>query len=226
MTNLDEHLDEFLAEKAAKAAAAKQAQEAKEEAERAERRKRDALARLNRNRQHAAIYRKIADTITGDHNVIIVEDEGTMAIDGIPVHSQMSFNQDYSAGSGRFGWGSKPTGRMSIVVGDYGDRKRYPQRKDGSHSYGKIAEDLVYYATRKLVTNKLELQRRSNDHAAQALRQELGMPDYSSAVVASATPDKPIMVDLARLYTPRLAMTVNDARQLLKVLQQYGVKLS
>jgi hypothetical protein len=227
MTNLDNHMDEYLEEKAAKAAAEAKARAEKEEAERVEwRRKQDEATKIT-NRRHAVYLHRIAAYIdTTAHKVVIVDDAGSMTIDGIDVRYQLSFKQDMTRGSGRYGWGSKPSGKTSIVVGGYKNSTRYPERKGGMHNYSEIALSLVRYAGNKIGENKRQAMRQANAATAAEIVKEFNLPNYLSVVTSSSDPDKPVLINLKDLLTTSLFCTSEQARTVLKTLRELGIKLS
>lgn len=155
-----------------------------------------------------------------------MDDDASMVIDGIYVQWQLSFNQDMTRGHGRFGMGSKPTGKLSITVGDYKKRIRYPQRKDGTHNYEEIASLLVLYASSKIGENKRQAQRDANKASVAEIVEDFNLPTYSSLVTSSSDRDKPVLINLKELSATSLICTSEQARMILKTLRGLGIKLS
>ena len=117
-----------------------------------------------------------------------------------------------------------PNGKMRAVVGEYGDKVTYPQRKDGSLNYAKIAEEAI----KRLLSreaflyerHKMENTKARNAAVVRAFNEERGLMEYygSFRVSASAVKDKPAMVKV----DIQQAMTFDEAAKLHAALLQLG----
>lgn len=224
MMNLDDFQAEHEAEKAAKAAAeaaAKAAQEAKEMAELQAQRAAEFKKRANamwvyRQRIAAAIAE-----LKPEWSTLITPDTFEFKVEGRDMSSYLTFEPEYYAKYGRSHW--KPTGRTSITVGVYGDRQRYPQRKDGNHKYEAIAQYLVGKVIARQLDEQLQARRQANANAAAAVIQEFSLSTWS-VVEPSGNLDAPVTVDLDRLYNRKVNLTADQARALLTALKAAGFR--
>lgn len=94
----------------------------------------------------------------------------------------ISFDAERSGGSA---WRRRSTGRMRCSVGAFGDRQSFPERKDGTFSYDKIALKLlgaVYAAIREA---ELAVQKKSNAQSVAALRAKFKLSEHDETVCAS-----------------------------------------
>jgi hypothetical protein len=143
-------------------------------------------------------------------------EQGRLTIDGVDVTGYLAFEAERR--SKYFG---ESTGRLRCSVGTIGERKSYPERKDGTFNYASIAEDLVDIAVRKNMRERIAATEKANVPIVSALRQELGAPDYFSPIElrASDLTDRPVLVTLK--WTAR--MTVEDARRVYAGLVDLGI---
>jgi hypothetical protein len=224
MTNFDDFQDEYQASKAAAEAAAKTAEEAKEQAERV-------AAQAEREQQFKAraqrlfpLRQRIQDAVlkqAPDITVAIVTDNFSFLMDGVDMSGMLAFEPEYDPGYTRYS--RKATNRVAIVVGSYGDRQRYPQRKDGNHKYEAIAEYLLGRLRRLRFEEQANAKRRANASAVSALCKEFDFREWGP-VQASAAPEAPITVHLDRFLLKSLSMTPEAARTLLIALRAAGFK--
>ena len=221
MLNIDNYLEEHLADKAAKEAEEKRLADEKREAERVEYNRVEQQARVIVNRRHSVYLRRIEAQCLG-FVTDVNEDKATLTLNGVEVQNQISFNEDRTSISS---WRSKPNGKTSIVIGDYGDRTRFPMHKDGSHNYVDIARLLTRYAEGKLIEARAQAQRAKNSPAVQALQQEFNLPQYSGLVAQSSRASKDVHIDLTKLNTTGIWLSTDDARKFLLALRSYGIKL-
>lgn len=84
-----------------------------------------------------------------------------------------------SHGSGFF---SKPTGKLRINVGDCGNNVGFPQKKDGSFSFDKIAERMKTLHSNAIVRQKDTAERQAKMDANTGLAQQLNLEFSTSAV--------------------------------------------
>lgn len=221
-TNIDDFMDEHLADKAAAAAEAQRIAAEKEEADRKERLAVEQQARLNVNRSRYAIRSAIVQAaIALGSTASTTEDEYKFLIDGIDCSFWLHFVEERARISS---WRSKPNGKLRLTVGDFGDRKSYPQKKDGTHNYYSIAVTLRGYAHRRLAEQKAQVNRVRNNQAATDIANEFNLPQYHALVVPSAHVVGNVMIDFSKLNAH--TMNPDKARKLLQALRDFGIKLS
>jgi len=117
------------------------------------------------------------------------------------------------------GFRSRATGRRRIAVGRHGSRTSYPQKADGSFSYGKIADTLIEI----IEQDKDQEQRRiaaqinssSSEAIAKHLKAEFGLGGYSSRVQHSRTMATQVVVRIER------DVTEDQARRFLTLMAQF-----
>ena len=179
------------------------------------------MERDSRIKRERSIYEGIAAEIRGlttPHTVVLAEDN-KLTVDGIETSWFMEVKEEWSGASV---WISqKRTGKLRVTVGEYGDRKSFPQRKDGSFNYGEIALLLVNRAGRKLMDQRMERNRISNRDAAKQLGDELGLNDWSgimTVAAASTGAAKPVFVKVKI----EQAMSEAEARELHAALLALG----
>lgn len=224
-------MDEALAEHEAQKAAEKKRQEAEEETRREERCKVEQEERRKKNVANSRHLRKIAESIMPDHREgkaprkrtwVIDEENFKLTIDGIDVSWMISFEKQWTNVSA---WRSKPTGKMKFVIGDFGERRTYPERKDGTFNYVDIAGRLCLYADRKNSQLRMERQRKQNASEVIDVTMRI-FPDperskYQDVILASADPDKPVFFK----FKIERAMTAEQAEKLAAAIRSVGIKL-
>lgn len=137
---------------------------------------------------------------------------------------QISIRWEEEARS-RYSFSYRHNGKIRVVVGEYGNKTSYPQRKDGTHSYDKIAENAIAQMRaqeRRAAADLTARQTRaSNEASAKALCKELGISEWSGSfsVRASQVADQPAFVE----YKISRAMTCDDARKLHAALKELGL---
>ena len=136
-------------------------------------------------------------------------------VDGVDVTNQIDLVERREHISS---WRSKATGKFNVTVGDYGARKTFPERKNGSHNYQAIGAELISYAARVNRRKAAERQTRSNETAVADIRAEFGLKNYG-AVQASSDPEKPIKFK----WSVDRAMTADETRRLMKALGELGL---
>ena len=156
------------------------------------------MERDSRAKRERFIFEGIAAEIRGlttPHTVVLTEDN-KLTVDGIETSLFVEVKEEWGGGTS-FWISQKRTGKLRVTVGDYGDRKSFPQRKDGSFNYGEIALLLVNRAGRKLMDQRMERNRISNRDAAKQLGDELGLNDWSGTMTVAAASTgaaKPVFV--------------------------------
>lgn len=153
---------------------------------------------------------------------LIVQAYPKLVINGYDVRHWIDIHEERTAVH-RFR--SRPNGKVRVTIGMFGDsgRKSYPQRADGTHSYDKIADQLVGIVEQQAAKDRMERTRRANAASVNivALQAELGVSEYSAAfrVAASADRAAPVFVKVAI----GRAMTVEQVRALHAALVAAGV---
>lgn len=205
------------------AAEAARAAEEKAQAEREEKRmQQEADARRAETRRRYSIRKAIVDAaIALGSTGHTTEDVNTFFIDGVDCSFWLSFVEERTHLTK---WRSSATGKLRLTVGDFGNRKSYPQKKDGTHNYEEIARVLRGYAARKTASRKAEAMRAKNDAAAVAIAKEFNLPSYCGLVVPSSAAPGKVMLDLSKVY--KTTMTPEHARKVLQALRDLGIKLS
>lgn len=167
------------------------------------------------------IYRGITNALqrkTAAGEVTLDETTLTLTVKGTNASWRLSIDTEYERGSR---WSARPTGKLRVVVGDFGDRTSYPQRKDGTHNYDAIADKLLAHANAVLARQSAEQVKRTNTVIAERLVQELGLPAYGSGVTIEATtnPAAPI----AFKFSTSGAISVERATALVAALRAAGL---
>ncbi len=145
------------------------------------------LGELGKTDQRTKIRQAIATQIGARATVV----NSDLCIDGertwdLEIHEDRDRSYGYARGT---------TGKMSVVVGNYGNKSRYPERKNGGHNYPAIAEKLVHLHDARIkrdqITKKVENNRITH---VDALRTEFG---YVGGWSINATSDesKPVRVE-------------------------------
>jgi hypothetical protein len=131
----------------------------------------------------------------------------------------LDFNQDMVRYSS---WRSEPNGKVSIIVRPYGyvgKTNRYPQKKDGTHSYDKIAQDVYNYAKAAVEDRKvkdvLDINLSTLREFAKANDIVLGI--YGEGMVqASKDAKAPVSLHINGNFT------FEDAAEIIKILKKTG----
>jgi len=226
MTNIDSYLEDHLADKAQKDFEALYAK-AQEENVAYDLRQQDNLyyqafqanARFDQCQKQKPIYQRIASMINAMHVTTLLKAvysttdnfSHKLEIGGVDVTFYISIERDANR-------------KDRIVVGNYGDRTSYPQRKDGTYNYDAISTKLVGYAERRIQENAARRRTASNAVTVSELRNELGLHEYYGTMTVSASPsvEAPVYV---KLKIER-AMSVEKARALAEALKAIGYDLS
>lgn len=214
-----ELLAEHEADKARKEAIEAAEKEAKHEASRQRYLKAEAERREAWQKRTAFIINAVqVEAIKAGHVARL--SDGKLLIDEVDVQYVLDITEERTHLSS---WRSKPTGKLRVTVGDYGNRVSYPQRKDGSFNYEAIANALCHYANGQNHKTKLEAQQKENASAAAALTNEFfPKAQYGVDVISpSATPGKPVQLTVKFSG----AYTAEQARDILLALRVHGIKL-
>jgi hypothetical protein len=212
MTNSNDFNEtELLAEHNAAKEAARIVEEAKLEAEREQRRKLEQDERANANIKNSKHLHEIVKHIPKARRWLIVESDFKLFIDGV----DCSWNYEFRAEWTNDTWRSRPTGRHRFSLGDYGSRKSFPQRKDGTFNYKAIAEDLCYYADRQISKATIENTRKYNAACVAKMQHDLGLEEYWGPMAISPSADEAspvfVKVKIERAMTPSETIALHTA---------------
>lgn len=101
--------------------------------------------------------------------------------------------------------------KSKVTVGDYGEKTSYPVLKDGSFSWGKIAENIVSrvrtQAAKRQRETQQEMATKASEKKAVMLRKRFGVTEYSSelSVRASKYDGEKVVVEMKMLMSPEQA---------------------
>ena len=152
-----------------------------------------------------------------ERNQYVSRNNRTLNVLGIDI-SGLDFREERR----QYCWRSELTGKVSIVVrpfGFSGKTTRYPQKKDGTHSYDKIAQDVYNYAKAAVKDRKIKDIQRINfstlKEFAKANDVELGA--YGGGMVqASRSLLLPVALHINGDFT------FEDAAEIIKILKKTG----
>jgi len=208
MFNIDEHKEEYEAERRQR------------EMEEVERREQERRAKIVRQRYD--VLKPIANAIVFQHpNTSVVLDESTarLHVDGIEVGHLVDI---FAERAHSYFHRQRGTGKLRLSVGRYGERVSYPQRKDGTFNVKAITEVLYYDAQRQRQRAMEDNVRKANEAQAKELRTELGVSEYAAPLSIRATSDvgKPVRLELSfqRIMTPTQARALHAALKAAGVL--------
>lgn len=103
--------------------------------------------------------------------------------DKYPYHMTVSLNEYQKT----TGWRSTPSGRYYVSVGDWGSKKLFPQRKNGSFDVKGIAEILAMRCFNWKRAAVLELLKEANAdlYDLAGMRKRLGLSEYTDVIRAT-----------------------------------------
>lgn len=224
--DLKAQLDAEAAEEAAKAEAARiAAEEAAVEKKRQAYAEQERVARVNTANSQRYIYEGIAAALRAFPNnkpeyIVLtpIDDNGNFKFfyRGVDLRRWINIREEYSSSTYR--WSYRKTGKLRLNVGDYGNTKSLPQKKDGSFSYDKAADVLVGIAMRQYREKVAERTRQNNKAIAEQFKNDTGMT-YLWAFDASNDSTKPIHFN--KQIDKNL--TVEEATKLFNVLKELGI---
>jgi translation initiation factor IF-2 len=122
-------------------------------------------------------------------------------------------------------WRRYETDKLRVNVGEYGNKTGFPQRKDGTHNYAKIAELAVEQMLAREQRDKThadaEQARRYNEQGVEDFRKSLRVRKWDSTfrIEPSSTVEKPVFVSVKIAQT----MAFSDAEKLYKALLALGL---
>jgi hypothetical protein len=117
---------------------------------------------------------------------------------------------------------SRKSGKLAIVVGDFGNKTRFPERKDGSFSYDVIADKLIAWANERNFHADAERTRKDNEKRIKDLASNLGVESYrwsGLSIDASTSTDHPVRLSIR--YDN--IVTIDNAEKLIAGLQALGL---
>lgn len=139
--------------------------------------------------------------------------DDTLFIDGNMVY-ELKISPDYS----RSGWNRYSTGKWSVTVGEYRSKTRFPERRDGTHNYQKVAELLLAIADRRLQDKEvMDREEQNRQVVTDEVAATLG--PLSSCIRPSADPERPVRIS----FNLDRCLTVEQARQLAAALESIGI---
>lgn len=116
---------------------------------------------------------------------------------------------------------------LRVAVGSYDNKTHFPVKKDGTHSYDRIASLLAREA--KLVADRRRAERARSDAktVVEVLRQELGVPTYGFVnsggnrltLNETSLPERPVQVRFQLMKN----VTVDEARAIHAALRSAGL---
>lgn len=216
--NEEELMAEHAAEKARKEAAEKAEREANAALEHKiwlEKRKEERRAEAAKLLPYYTAI--IAEVVKQGHKAERTDEDFT--VDGVSVRWYIDFKEERTK---IWSWGSTPNGKYRVTVGDYGNRKSFPQRKDGSFNYVDVAAILIGHAKQKLALKAAETQTSRNMKVAQkfAANHGLKVDGYSGLIVRPSTSDvEPIQLK----FTLDKTVTVEKAAAIYAALKSVGL---
>ena len=112
------------------------------------------------------------------------------------------------------------TGAMKFVIGEYGSRTSHPVLKAGGYNYAKIAERLMEIYNCEATRQKNDRMRDDNKLHVAKLREDLGIPLYSSLIQANTNDNgKSVTVQ----FSYKRDLTPFEAELLIKTLRKLNV---
>src|SRR5271157_2731724 len=219
---LDDEFDTYQAEKAQREAAekvAKDAEMAKREDAYKQERAEAFRARVAARMPHLKAIVACIDR----YETSIDETDGNLIVGDINV----TFNLEFVDSRPHSRWQHAKSAVITVrpAHSSGGRPSRFPQLKTGAYSYSKIAAELVSVVASTLAQRQREAAAAANQIPVTAIREEFDLESYSYLVTPSADPDRPVMLNLARLYTTSYACTPEHAREILNGLKALGIQI-
>lgn len=101
-------------------------------------------------------------------------------IDGIWIGIEFIPQKNKSIGYHRTSY----TGKWSLVIGDYGDKKRFPQRKNGSFSWDKVIKEIQNRIKLEKARIKMREETKENIDLVNEIKQQYGLSEWNTALNA------------------------------------------
>lgn len=181
----------------------------------AEWRKADDARRLKQREKNDAVLQNLANAVkkVPGHTAELIDHN--MFVDGVAMNWLVEIKDELGSSS----WRKKPTGRIRVTIGDWGDRKSFTQLKDCSFSPACVNE-LIDRAARKLLAAKQEAKKKENSEIVSEFLKSRPLNGYGvMRVKASVNEAAPIHVDLGM----GRAMTAEEAAKLHDALKAIGL---
>lgn len=132
--------------------------------------------------------------------------------------SNYAYNVEFKE---RHDYRHRGTGEYNITVGDYGDRKTFPLRKDGTYNYAKIAEDIALRIRRE----------RRRQQESQARTDNIAVAKQMAEQMRAATGVDPVVVDgsygwggkFVAYTSPKFSFTMEQMHALIVAMGQKEV---
>ena len=139
------------------------------------------------NEKYAELEQKIADLLFKNHGKVLVNGE----VDGIRIG--IDFIEEVAGGRSN-AWHWRNNGKVQIRVGSSysfdNDSVGFRQKKDGTHSYDKIADKLSEMEQFQRIRNERKAKERNiredNQSFVNALESELNLRSYDSKLTVSS----------------------------------------
>lgn len=192
--------------------------------------------RQARRATYLEIYTNIGeelDKVGAEHSVEIVPDRNLPAfiVKGVAVEHLFDVIE---AHDGSNYYPRRPAGKPRILLGHFGDRANFPQRKDGSYNYAKMAEGLLRYAAQEVRRSKDRSVHEVTDALAKAFVTSRSERGYTTSlmishdnvaigvmeIMGSRNLDRPLKIML------KLDLTEDEASLVLGALIQAGMSRS
>lgn len=163
----------------------------------------------------ARIYRGVAEALGEDGELTEHEGRFGLKVLGCDAEYSMEITEESTHHSS---WRSSKNGKFRVAVGEWGDRKSYPQRKDGSHNYESIADDLRRHARIRMHRKAVEAGHEHCREVIKGIQEVYGLKSYGSGITLKSTaqPGHPVRVEFEK------AMTAEDAGRLIELLRENG----
>lgn len=148
--------------------------------------------------------------------VKVAMDRQFLEVAGIDCSYQIEIKEEHTS-TGM--WSSRPTGKLRLTVGDYGDRVSYKQKTDGTFSYDKIAAKIESYVRHRTNINDSQDRRKVNRTISDQFRKDNDLTEYGW-FTNSDDLKSPIRV----VMNMSRNMTVDQATKFVEALKIAGIK--
>lgn len=163
------------------------------------------------------IQQRVVDAVNAIEGATAQLVDGKLHVNGQNMEFRFDMREERTSST----FHRRASGKIRVLVGPWGEKEQFPQRKDGTHNYEKMARSLVRHAERERLAIIARCNREDNEVLVDALRDELGLSRYSRPVYLNATTDasRPVHFDLEI----KRRMTVQEARDLYAILKAAGL---
>lgn len=142
-----------------------------------------------------------------------------LQVDGVDVEYILEIRREDTSNRR---YGEPRTGRLYVTVGQFGDRKRFPARKDGTVSADKIAEELITYARGVNYKKAADARQRDAKPVVEELRATLKVGSYGTdglSLEPSTSADAPVFLK----FRFERSVTVERAQEIIAALRSVGL---